>query len=94
MRTPKIYIGLTLVAIVVLSILRVTVTNTISTNGVDLGKIQEEVKEYKKQNAILHQKVLEVSSLQYIASKAGELGYVDSKKQIVLSSPLPIALKR
>jgi len=94
MKKAKFYIGITLVAIVVLSIVRVVVTNTIVTSGIDLGKMQSRIKVLKKENTLLHQKVLELSSLHYIASQAGELGFVNSKNEIVISSPLPIALNQ
>ncbi len=85
---------MSLIAIVLLSVTRVVVTNNISTNGIDLGKIQAQVADLKKQNAYLHEQVLELSSLNYIASAAADTGFVTSKTQMVLSSPLPLALNK
>ena len=88
----KFYITLSIVAIIGLSVVRVVVTNNISTNGAELGELQEKVKQIKKENALLHEEILESSSLNYVASQAAEVGFVPSKTQMVVSSPLPLAL--
>ena len=94
MRQAKFYITLSVVAIVSLSVARVVVTNTISTNGIDLGRIQQQIYDLKKENAILHEQVLELSSLSHIEDAAENHGFVESKTQVVFSSPLPIALNK
>ena len=73
---------------------RVTVENSISTTGIELMKLQEEVAAYKKDNALLQEKYLANSSLINIAAKARKKGFVDSTNQVYLSAPLPLALKQ
>jgi cell division protein FtsL len=94
MKQARFYITLSVAAILVLSLVRVVITNAISTNGIDLVRIQEQIDQYKKDNSLLHEQVLALSSLTHVASVAGELGFVTSKTQLVISEPLPLALKQ
>ena len=93
MKQAKFYIIISGLAIILLTLTRVVVTNTISTNGIDLANIQDKTNELKKQNALIREEILESSSLFHIASEAAEVGFVPSKTQMVLSSPAPLALK-
>lgn len=77
--------------ILVLSIVQVAVTNGISTTGMELDKMSNEIKEYKRENAILSEKLVEHSSLTHIASVAATLGFVEAKSQVFLNSVLPVA---
>jgi cell division protein FtsL len=94
MKQLKLYIGITMLSIIVLTVARVVVTNTISTDGIDLAKIQARIAEYKKENTLLHEQILSLTSLNHIASEAGELGFVTSKKEMVLTAPPPLALNQ
>lgn len=91
MKKPFLIILLNVFVIIILSLVQVVVANSISTTGIELGKIEQEVAVYKKKNAVLHEQVLISSSLTNIASVAGEMGFEESKKQLVIESPLPIA---
>lgn len=79
--------------VVLLSILQVVVSNSLSTTGVTLGKLEDEINIYKRENQLLKEKLLSTSSLFYIASEAATLGFVEGKSQVFLSSPLPLAVK-
>lgn len=94
MKRPRLLITIILLTILILAIVRVTVENSISTTGSELLKLQTKLEVYKKSNALLQEKYLEVSSLTKIASSAGQLGFVPVKNQVYLSTPLPLALKR
>lgn len=86
-----LFLGLTILA---LSLLQVVVSNRLSTTGVTLGNLQDEIASYKTENTILSQKLLETTSLHSIASQAAQLGFSETKAHLVLSSPLPIAKKQ
>ena len=61
--------------IVVLSVGRAVLHNTLSTSGIYVSKVEQEINSYKTQNAILSEELLIAGSLTNIAEKAKELGY-------------------
>lgn len=91
MKKPLLVVILNGFIILALSLVQVVVANSISTTGIELGKIESEIAAYKKKNAVLHEQVLISSSLTNIASEASRLGFEESKSQLVVESPLPIA---
>lgn len=93
MKKPIFFISIIIVIILCLSVVQVVISNSLSTTGLDLAKIEKDLQVYQKENDTLRQKVLIASSLTRIASTAGELGFVSHKLQIYLSSPLPLAVK-
>jgi cell division protein FtsL len=93
MRKQIIFIVIIISIIVGLSIIQVSVSNSLSTTGIELAKIEEQIEAYKKENAQLSEEVLTASSFNTIASKAATMGFVELKKHVVLTSPVPIAAK-
>ncbi len=85
--------GLILV-ILFLSVLQVVVSNRLSTTGVELGRLQDEIKDYKNDNSIILEKLFTFSSLTYIADVAKAEGFVKNKSYVLVTSPLPLALKQ
>jgi cell division protein FtsL len=91
MRKPIVFIILIITIVITLSIVQVTVSNSLSTTGIELAKIEEKITFYKRQNAILHEKVLVASSFTTIASKAAEMGFIDKQSRLFLpNSPLAV----
>lgn len=82
---------LLIMVIISLTITHVVVSNMLSTTGVELDTLQVNVIKYKKENTLLHEQVLEQSSLFHIASAAAEMGFVPAKSTVYLSAPLPLA---
>lgn len=72
---------------------RVVVSNVISTSGVVLGSVDEQIAALKTKNDSLKEELFLKSSLENIASEAGKLGFTDRKENYVLTSPLPVALR-
>jgi len=91
MKKTAYLIGLMVMVIVGLSVVQVTLTNQISTHGIMLTKMQEDLKNYKKENAILKEQILEKSSLTKISEQAKAIGFAPSKSEVYLSTPLPMA---
>lgn len=94
MKKPKIFISCVILVVVILSITQVIVSNSLSTTGFELGKIQDEMKRYQTENALLSERLLTESSLTHISSTAAQLGFVEAKNQVYLGTPLPLALKQ
>lgn len=87
MKKPILFIIVIITIIVSLSVVQVAVSNNLSTTGVELAKIEEKIALYKKENALLHEKLLVASSLDTIASKAAALGFVEEKTRVFLAKP-------
>lgn len=79
--------------IVMLSVVQIVVSSRLSTTGIVLGKLENSLKNYSEENEKLREKLLLSSSLTQIASSAASLGFVSEKSQIVLTGPLPIAIR-
>ena len=92
MKKPVLVITFFIISIISLWVTQVVISNRLSTTGIELEKIQSEVAKYKKENTRLEEKILEASSLMNVSKKAKALGFVESKSQIYLTNPLPLAL--
>jgi cell division protein FtsL len=81
--------------ILVLSLVQISVSNMLSTGGIELAQIQTGIQEYQKENAILKEQIYSVASITHIADEAQKLGYVPglSKSTLVITNPQPFALK-
>ena len=77
-----------------LSVVQGAVSNKMSTKGVLVGKIEEQINKYKTENAILSEKLLVYSSFTNVQKKAFMLGFAKDKRQIVISSSVPLAVKQ
>ncbi|HWY79487.1 MAG TPA: hypothetical protein VNW29_03955 [Candidatus Sulfotelmatobacter sp.] len=93
MKKPLLLISFLGIIIVVLLLVRISMINSISTTGIKLVDIQNEIDSYNKQNEILKVKYLQAAAYTNIASKAKKIGYVPVKSDIDLSAPLPLALR-
>lgn len=94
MEKYKLVIKSLIFVIFILVGLRIVVSNTISTSGVELGKINEETGILNLVNASLSEKFFAEASLTTIASEAASLGFTNHKENFVLTNPLPIAVKQ
>lgn len=92
MKKPTLLVLFFVSIIIALSVVRVAILNSISTTGIELVNLQNELTVYKKQNVLLKEEYLAVSSLNEIDKKAKRLGFVDAKDHVYLSAPLPLAL--
>lgn len=84
MRTPIIFIIVLITLVIGLSIVQVVVSNNLSTTGIELAKIEDKITVYKKENALLQEKLLVASSFTNIASKAADMGFVEEKTRVFL----------
>ncbi len=82
------------VIILLLTITRAVVSNSLSTSGVDLTRLSQEIDAYKRETAILEEKTLQASSYTTLQEEAGKRGYEPMSGQLVFSSQLPFAYKK
>lgn len=94
MKKPAFFITCLVFVILALSIIQVIVSNRLSTTGITLSNLEEETMYYDRQNSLLREKLLTVSSLTHIASTAGQLGFIENKSQIILTTSLPLAVRQ
>lgn len=91
MKKPALIITSLLILIVVLSLVRTIVSNSLSISGITLGEMEEELAQIKTQNLVISEKYLLKAALTNVASEASQLGFVESKTNLVLSGKLPLA---
>jgi cell division protein FtsL len=82
-----------LLLLVICSITQISVSNSIATEGLTLGKIQQQIDETKKANMLLAEQVYETSSYTHIASQAATIGFVEAKTPIFITDPGPLAIR-
>ena len=82
--------------IFVLLMVQISVSNMLSTGGITLSEIQQQTQDLQRQNAILKEKVLSISSLTYVAEQAEKEGFAPNKMAavVVSSAQPPIALNQ
>jgi cell division protein FtsL len=93
MKKPLVFIGILVCIVVALLIARVTIVNSISTNGITLVDLQNQINDYKNQNELLKVTYLQAASYTNIAAKAKNLGYVPVNTEVDLAAPQPLALR-
>ena len=91
MKKPIIVLTSLVMGVIVLSLVQVVIATKLSTTGVDLAKIQGELEVVKKDNSLLSENLYDASSYAKIASKAGELGFVDKHENYVVTSEVHVA---
>jgi cell division protein FtsL len=87
MKRTKLLLGFFISVILVLCLIQVIASNRISTAGIELAKLETAVKDIKRQNLLLREKILARSSLTRIASQAGEMGFVEAKSTLFIKAP-------
>jgi len=93
MKKPLAVIILLSCIVVVLLVGRITLMNSISTTGITLVDLQNQINTYKKENELLTVQYLQSASYTNISDKAEKLGYVPVKSQVDLAAPLPMAMR-
>ncbi len=93
MKKPFLFLTFLIITVIGLSLLQVVVSNSYSTTGILLEKIDRDVTFYKEENAKIKEKLLIASSYTQISSQASVLGFMDQKSEIYLNTPLPLAVK-
>jgi type II secretory pathway pseudopilin PulG len=77
-----------------LSLVRIYISNQVSTSGVVLGQIQQQIDTYKMENIQLAENLYTKSSLTNIAEQAQKQGFVEQKTDFVINGQVPVAYKQ
>nr|MBI5456025.1 hypothetical protein [Candidatus Levybacteria bacterium] len=94
MKKPGLMILTLVLVILALSVVKIFISNNVSTSGVVLGKIQEELDKYKFENSIISEKLYVAASLTNVSKEAHDAGFIDSKSDLVLNKQIPVAIKQ
>lgn len=94
MHKPALIITSLIFVILMLVVVRISVSNRISTSGIAVAGIEDQVSAYKRENLILQEKLLTISSFTQISSRAAQFGFVPDKTNFVVSTSLPVAIKQ
>ena len=90
----KIYTIVVILAIIagVLELANLHLAGKIASNSIEVKKIQQEIALLQENNEVLNSHVLSLASLDTVASRAAQLGFVDNQSYIFLNSPVEVAL--
>jgi cell division protein FtsL len=94
MRKPALTIGILLLAVILLAVVKIFVSNRILTSGSALSQVQDKLNAVKVENTLLSEKLYSMSSLTNIYSEADKLGFVEAGISFVPGNTLPIAIKQ
>lgn len=94
MKRSIFFISFIMLIIVSLSIVQISLSNSLATKGVVLGQVDEQIKYYKRENSLLEEKMLNLTSYSHIASAAADLGFVSDKKITYIKNSMPVALEQ
>lgn len=82
------------VVVVVLEIGNIYLSNIQAVGSIKAGKLQESISQITEDNGNLATEVMQLSSLEMVASRAADLGFIEAKDTISLYSPQQLALKK
>ncbi|RJQ26253.1 hypothetical protein C4577_03900 [Candidatus Parcubacteria bacterium] len=94
MRKINILIFMLIVISFTLEIANIYLSNKVTSNSIYASKIEQQIKDLDNKNQILKSDILNYTSFEMISSRAAELGFVENKEYITLSSPLDLAINR
>lgn len=85
---PKLFMGL----VIFLLLLQVVVSNRLSTAGIELNRIEEDIRNMAQENEILEERIASASALLTLKEKALELGFTRQVSPVFLAHDSPVAL--
>ncbi|HET9947081.1 MAG TPA: hypothetical protein VFQ63_03390 [Patescibacteria group bacterium] len=73
--------------ILILSLVRISVSTMLTTGGISLSEVNTQIQSYQRENAILREEIYSLASLTSLSEKAEKDGFVESKTAaLVISS--------
>lgn len=93
----KIYLVLLLFlasVTLLLEMVNIYLSNKVAADSISATKINVELKKIADENIVLKSELLHLSSFEMISSRAADLGFVQPKYTISLSSPVQVAFER
>lgn len=95
MKRSYILLSILGIAVVVLSVVQISISNILTTGGITLSRVNSQIQEYQKENAILKEQIYSVASLTYLGEEAEKNGYQPgvNSSTIVIANTAPLAIK-
>jgi len=93
MRKCYIVIIFLLGLVITLSMANAALHNMLSTSGIFVNNVEQEINSYKTQNAILSEELLTASSLTNIIEKANVSGFTSENTLMVIKASRPLAVR-
>ena len=93
MKIMKKIIAVLILVTAVLEIGNIYLSNIQAVGGIDASRLQVEIASIAEENGNLKTEVMQLSSLDMVASRAGELGFIETKEVITLT-PQQLAFKK
>lgn len=92
----KIYLSIIVLSItaLVLELVNIHLSGRIASDSVAVKIIQERIGKQAERNQIMQSKVLELTSFENVASRAGELGFKEADSYISLHKSIKVAFNR
>jgi hypothetical protein len=94
MKKPALIIGFLLFTVLILFLVKISVSNQVATSGVVLSEVSQSLDSLKLENTLLSEQFYNLSALTTIETKAQALGYVEPKENFVLNGQIPVAIKQ
>lgn len=85
MKLPAIILSFLFSMIAILLVINLTVSNVLSTQGIDLQQLQDNLHTLQVSDTNLEEKTLALGSYTKIASEAATLGFVQDKNPVALT---------
>jgi hypothetical protein len=70
--------------VITLGILRILLLHRLEDRGREYHELTQEIKTIRVQNSLLRQRLLEQTSLQYVASRASSMGFIEWDGRVLL----------
>lgn len=92
----KLYLSVIILAILAfgLEIVNIHLSSKLASDSVKARKIQDNIAAINEQNQILYTKVLDLTSFETLASRAAELGFVQSQRYISLGNQVKLSYSK
>lgn len=91
--TKILLVGLVL-SFLLLQGLNIYLSNRIAVESIQAAKVRNEIAKLSENNQVLSSEILDYTSYEYIASRAGELGFHEEKDIVSLYAPVQVAIGR
>jgi len=79
--------------VLTLSVGKIIMANVLATSGNQLGKLEAEIVQLKKENQKIKEELAVLSSLSRISSEAEKLGFEETEFIVFVKEEVPVALR-
>lgn len=92
----KLYsiVGVLFVAVIVFGMLNLNFSSNVASDSLEIKDIQARVSQLQEDNQILQAKILKFQTMEMLASRASDLGFVEANNYISLHEPVEVAVRQ